>query len=312
MSAGTSGPGIPAQRIDTDSTVAAGQDMPRVVAVVSDGSALRGDTSAGHHDVAPDSLAVLLEDDAAGLHVRAGVPVRAAPLSARDTEGLAAQLRGLPTDTGAIFLTHTDPARARAAQRAVHEAGGPPVLTDADTTTVTLTAALLATVARAGREPATSRVVIAGADALPELCPLLIATGVGDISSWNASDGRAFPLHHLARHANAVIDLLGATAPAAGWVPGDRWSNVISPDDPGYRLLPAPGLFAALAHYPDATVDLDVLRACAMAMTAATPPGRPVPEMDDPHLTEAIVSAVFRVLAQRTSSGAHRPPYPTI
>jgi hypothetical protein len=90
---------------------------------------------------------MLLEDDAAGLSARAGVPVWAAPLSARDADDLAAQLRGLPADTGAIFLTHTSPARARVAAHAVYETGGPPVLTDAETTTITLTAALLTTLA---------------------------------------------------------------------------------------------------------------------------------------------------------------------
>jgi malate dehydrogenase (oxaloacetate-decarboxylating) len=311
MPANTSGPRIPGQRIDVnidaDPAGAAAKDVPRAVAVVSDGSALR----IGDRDAAADSLAVLLEDDAAGLSVRAGVPVWAAPLAARDAEDLATQLRGLPSDTGAIFLTHTDPARARAVQQAVQEAGGPPVLTDADTTMISLTAALLTTIARAGREPATSRVVVAGASTLPGLCPLLIVSGVRDISSWNASDAHAFPLYHLVHHATAVIDLLGATTKPSGWTPGDSWSSVVSPDDPGYRLLPAPGLFAGLVRYPGAALDLDVFRMCALTLTAATPSGELVPEMDDPHLTEVISSAVLRVLSQRKLSGYQRPPRTT-
>jgi len=276
----------------------------RVVAVVSDGSAPRR----GNGDNAPASLGMWVDEDAAVIHELTGLPVRAVPLTACDADDLAAQIRVLALDAGAIFLTRTDPDRARSAQHALHEAGGPSVLTDADTTTITVTAVLLTTIARAGREPAASRVVIAGAAALPELCPLLIATGIGDISSWHDSDAHAFPLHLLTRHATAVIDLLGATTQPAGWVPGGHWSSVLTPDDPGYRLLPAPGLLAALVHYPDATLDLDVFRACALALTAATPPGKPVPEIDDPHLTEMIASAVFGVLAQRASS---RPPQTT-
>jgi len=254
---------------------------------------------------------VLLEDDAAGIHVRAGIPVWAAPLPKRHVKDLVAHVLGLPGDTGAIFLTHTDPDRARHVQRKVREAGGPPVLTDADTITVTLTAALLTTLAAARCEPDASRVIIAGAASLPELAPLLIATGIGDIGSWNASDAHAFPLHSLARHATAVIDLLGATTQAAGWVPGDNSSSVISSDDPTYRLLPAPGLFAALTHHPEATLDLDVFRACALALAVATPLGHLVPDLDDPHLTQAIASPVLRVLARRPSSRSPGPPHTT-
>ena len=83
---------------------------------------------------------------------------------------------------------------------------------------------------------------------------------------------------------------------------------MISPNDPSYRLLPAPGLVGALVHFPDAALDLDVFRACALTLTAATPPGHPVPEIDDPHLTEVITYAVLRVLAQRTSPS--RPDLP--
>jgi malate dehydrogenase (oxaloacetate-decarboxylating) len=150
----------------------------------------------------------------------------------------------------------------------------------------------------------------AGASALPELCPLLIVSGVGDISSGNASDAHAFPLRHLASHATAVIDLVGGTSQPSGRVPADGWSSVVSPD-PGYRLLPAAGLLAALAHYPHAALDLDVFRVCALALASAAPPGESVPDIDDPHLTDAIASAVLRVLAQRALSGLRRPPYRT-
>jgi hypothetical protein len=291
------GSGVPAPRVDGCPAA----DERRAVAVVSDGSALRGDC----RQVDADALGMLLEDDAAGIRARAGLPVRAAPLPTRDVDDLVAHL---PGDAGAIFLTHTDPARARTVQRQVREAGGPPVLTDADTVTVTLTAALLTTLASVHCAPEASRVIIAGAAALPELTPLLIATGIGDISGWHASDAHAFPLRHLARHATAVIDLLGTTKPPTGWIPGDRWSGVISPDDPTYRLLPVPGVCTALVRHPDATLDLDVFRACALAMAVTTPPGDLVPDLDNPHLTEAIASPVLRVLARRPSTRAPRPP----
>lgn len=305
MPANAGGRGIPMPRIDAPRSGLA----PRVLTVASDGSGLCGSGRTEDRGITPDSLVPLVEDDAAGLRERAEIPVRAMALSARDADDLAAQLCDLPSDTGAIFLTHTDPSRARAVRRTVREAGGPQVVTEADTIAITLTATLLTAVARAGRSPETSRVVIAGSAAMPDLCPLLITVGIGDISSWNASDAHVFPLRHIARQATAVIDLIGATAGRAGWVSEDRATAVISADDPRCRLLPAPGLFAALRHYPNATVDVDVFLACVMGLVAATPLGLPVPELDDPYLAEVITSAVLRVLAGR--AGQSHPYLPT-
>lgn len=302
--------GVPAPRGEDDPSVDERRDAPRVV-VVSDGSALRGENHAEDHDVAADSLRVLLEDDAAGIQARAGVPVWAVPISARNVEDLLAHVLGLPSDTGAIVLTHTDPARAFVVAQKLWEAGGPPVLVDADMVAITLTAALLTTLARVHREPGVSRVIIAGAASLPELTSLLIAVGIGDISSWDASDAHAFPLRNLAQHATAMIDLLGATTRPGGWAPGDQRSSVISPEDPSYRLLPVPGLCAALLHYPDASLDIDVSRACALALAVQAPPGQLVPDLDDPRLAEAIARPVRRVLARRPSAQSPRPPHTT-
>lgn len=299
MAADTNGWAPPGLGVDAEQVVVGRRGLPRVVAVASDGSALADPGRA----IAADSVSPLLNDDAAGLHRRAWLSVWAKTISARDGEELAAHLLALPATIGAIFLTHTDPVRARIAQRIVHEAGGASVVTEADTTAISLTAALLTAITRAGYTPATSRVIIAGSAAMPDLCPLLIAIGVGDISGWNASDSHAFPLHHLASHATAVIDLVGATTRPARWIPGHRASTVLRPDDPSYRLLPAPGLFAALVHYPHAAPDVDVFQACALALAAATPRDHLVPDIDDRHLTEPIASAVLRILAQRTLSG---------
>lgn len=304
MTADTRGPGIPALRVDT--AAGDGGDAPRRAAVVvSDGSALR----VGDRSLAMEGLARLLEDDAAGIHIRTGVPVQARPMAARDAEDLTAQLLDLPADSAVIFLTHTDPDRARATRSAVHQASPRAVLTDADATAISLTAGLLTAIAHTGRTPATSQVVIAGSARMPELCPLLMAVGVGDISSWNASDAHAFPLHHLARHATAMIDLLGATALPGGWAPGDHRSAVLSPTDPTYRLLPTLGLIAALVRHRDARPDINMFRSCALSLAAVTPPGRLVPDVNDPHLADTVASAVARTVGHRASSSHQGPPH---
>jgi hypothetical protein len=274
---------------------------PRHVAVVSDGSAL-GFTG---RDLSPASLIPLLDDDAAYIHERIGLPVRTAALSARTSADLAAQIYALRADAGAVFLTHTDSDRARNAQRGLRDASAPPVLTDADASAITITTALINALAQAGHSLSSSRVVIAGAARLPELSPLLITTGIGDISSWNQRDARAFPLHHLARYATAVIDLLGATA---GIGAASDWEGpiVISPNHPGYRLLPVPGLLHALASHPGASLDVDVSWASAHALASATPPDRLVPDMADSAPARAVTSAALRMLAERFSTRPQR------
>lgn len=120
--------------------------------------------------------------------------LRAVPLSvhAQDAGQLAARLGELPDDIGAIYLTHTDPVRARAAQRSVHEAGGVAVVTEQDSTAVALSAVLLTVLARVDRAPRSSQVVIAGAQSMPLLADLLMAAGIGDIISWNPADRTGF------------------------------------------------------------------------------------------------------------------------
>jgi hypothetical protein len=100
----------------------AGRALARAVAVavVSDGSALH------HHGVpvAPESVEPLLRGDATLIHDLTGLPVLPLPVSAQDAEQLADRLADPPAHIGVIFLTKTDPARARTAQRPLPEQGG--------------------------------------------------------------------------------------------------------------------------------------------------------------------------------------------
>ena len=69
------------------------------------------------------------------------------------------------------------------------------MITGQDVAAIALAAAVLTTLARADHTPSSSRVVIAGAEHLPQLCPLLMACGIGDIASWNDGDAVGFSLH---------------------------------------------------------------------------------------------------------------------
>jgi hypothetical protein len=192
-------------------------------------------------------------------------------------------LHNLPPDTGVVLLVRATPERE---QRARDSLVGVPVLTDQDTTAIALTAALLTTLTRAGNAPETSRVVIAGANTMPLLNPVLLTAGIRDITTWNPVDALSFPLRRVAAAADAVINLVGGGGRFA-W-PRHAAPAVIVPDPARDPLLALPGLLRALSRHPRARLTPDVQHACAIALSAATPPGEQVPRRADESLTRQV------------------------
>lgn len=139
------------------------------VVIVSDGSGLR------HQGPPRLRVQPTLRAYAALIKDLGGPHAVSQPVTARSNRELIDSLQTLPADTGAVYLAHTDPERGFVAQRVLSEAGGPPLITDQDTTAIGLTAELLTALMRAEHQLATSYVVVAGADAMPNLCPLLPA-----------------------------------------------------------------------------------------------------------------------------------------
>lgn len=92
-----------------------------------------------------------------------------------------ARLTAFLGNVGVLFLPHASPEVACQ----VRAMAGVPVLTGQDTTAIALAAAVSTTLARTGRAPGSSQVVIAGADALRILCPLLMVGGASTVTTWN-------------------------------------------------------------------------------------------------------------------------------
>lgn len=269
----------------------------RGVAVVSDGSALA--------DQSGDSVVSMLGRYAALIEDLAGLPVRVLPLDVGDPAQADASLRSLSAEIGAIFLPHVREeftCRARALTST-------PVLTDQDTTAIALAAAVLTTLARAGRAPRASQVVIAGADTMPILCPLVMLSGVGTVTTWNPADALTFPLRRIAADADVVIDLLGGTVGRTvgrigiGAFAPDLELTVIAPDSGRDPSLALPGLLRALTAAPGARLDVEVHHACALALVMATPPDQLVPHGPDHGLADRVADAALQALHQP----AHRP-----
>jgi hypothetical protein len=260
----------------------------RRVALVSDGSGY-DPGAAGDR-----SLADALADDVAVIGGLAGVPVAPVLVVAEDAAALAARVRQLPEDIAAAYFIHTEPARARTAQRLLEVSGGRPAIVEEDDAAIMLTAACLGHLRRIDRDPATARVLIVGAARMPVLAPLLLACDVFDVSMWNRADERWFPLRRAVRDADVVIDLVGSTGDE-GLAQDRPEGSVILHTGWNGQATATPGILRALTHYPPGAVELDVglYRDCALAVAAVTSRRmRSAAPLPGPRLVDTVEAAV--------------------
>jgi hypothetical protein len=246
--------------------------------IISDGSASPLDR---------EMLDASLTDDADVVESLAGIPVIAtAARCGVSTARLTQEIEELPIRIAAVFLTRSDPVRARTVQRAVERAGGPPVITDEDAVAIALAATAVSYLNHLGRNLHRCRVLIADAIRMPILAPLLLATGIFDITLWNDADGLWFPLRRAARDADAVIDLRhdhrlrASHAEMAGFTELglDRpEGSVITARGLDVRTLIVPGLLRALmapagdAPAPPPELGINTYRICVHALARARP-----------------------------------------
>lgn len=254
----------------------------RWAAVVSDGSALRDRAGA---------VELIVREFAEHLGALAHVPVRPVTVGAADAAQLAAGIRALPADVGPVLVTHADLERTRRVQQELRDSGLPLVLTDQDATAIALTAAVLAAVADRPRARRAGKVVVAGAQHLPTLAPLLVAAGIADITTWNVADAVAFPLQHVVYGADAVVDLLGALP---SWVAEDRHAEIALITRGSALTAPcaAAGLLRAALLDPETTFDLATYCAAARALTSASAADRPLTQRNAQDLTDHVTDAV--------------------
>lgn len=251
------------------------------VAIVSDGSALPSGSD----------LTAALRDGAELISGLARVPVRPTAVLAADAAGLAAGIRALPADIGAVLLTRVDPMRAREVQRELRDSHARPLLTDEDVTAIALTAAALNSLAMVGRRAQGNRVVLAGARDLPILTSLLMAVGVDDITTWNTSDATIFPLHNIVFGADTVIDLVGELPSGATRQLGGL--TVITREDTAAAPYAAAGLLGAAVRAPGLAFDVEIFSVCAFALADVPPSRRSVPLGKGIAVTRLVADAVL-------------------
>lgn len=136
--------------------------VPDRLAIVGAGSALPGSAARD-----PGAVLAALELDARLLRDHTPVTPIQVAVTARNAVELEAALRALPAATDAIFLTATDPARARTVQQHLAREGRRPVITEHDTLAIALAAMTLVTLHRGKTAPFNARVVVTGAATPP-------------------------------------------------------------------------------------------------------------------------------------------------
>lgn len=226
--------------------------------------------------------------------IREQTPMRALslPVTTSDPHVLTARILGLPTGVSAVFVVGLGHRESAAVAREVTERGGPVVLTELDVLTAAVAAATITTLRRRGVPPRAGRVVITGASWAPLLAPVLIASGVGDLSSWHERDAEAFPLRRLMDHNDVLIDLTGCAPEGAA--PGR--TVAVPADGFPYGALVLPGLLAALCGHEVRTLTVEAVAACVRALALITPADQLLPSIDDRLLVSAIARHVSRAL----------------
>ncbi|AII10758.1 hypothetical protein [Rhodococcus opacus] len=260
-----------------------------VVAVSTAGSK-HAEHTAGSARTRPPWVAM---EDYAAL-IRENTPMRALclPVTTGDPHVLAERILGLPTGVSAVFVVGLGHRESASVAREVTERGGPVVLTELDVLTAAVAAATITTLRRRSVPPRAGRVVVTGASWAPLLAPVLIASGVGDLSSWYERDAEAFPLRRLMEHNDVLVDLAGCAPEGAA--PGR--TVAVPADGFVYGALVLPGLLAALCGHGVRTLTVEVVAACVRALALITPADQVLPSAGDRLLVSAVARHVSRAL----------------
>jgi malate dehydrogenase (oxaloacetate-decarboxylating) len=248
----------------------------RAVAVVSDVGSPTGDSHAGPA-VRPGDRSFQLGSIAALLHERVNVDAEVILLDPDGTEDLLAQLEDLSAKFTAIYLVDTSWARAHAAQRALGRTTS--VITDWQTSAIALTAALLTTLTRLCRPLNTATVLIVGRDHHPEIAALAVAAGIGEITSWTPLDAPCYRLSVLARNATVIIDAVNSANVRAQLTRMVLPPPIITLEHPEQPLLALTELLL-LRRGTQSNIDTHLCFACALELSARTPPDRLLPRLE--------------------------------
>ena len=153
----------------------------------------------------PRSSWLAMEDYVALIDDRTPLHAAALPLSTADVPTVASAITGHPAPLSAAFVVGLAATESAAVQRRVAEAAGPLVIAEIDAVTATLAAAVMTMLRSCAVQPQRARVAMAGPESTPLLGPILIACGIGELTTWRYGDAQDYPLSRLKEHNDVVI-----------------------------------------------------------------------------------------------------------
>ncbi len=216
------------------------------------------------------------------------------PLSTGDIPTVASAITGYPARLSAALVIGLSASESAVVQRRVADNAGPPVIAEIDAVTAALAAAVMTMLRSRGVKRQRARVVMAGAESAPLLGPILIACGIGELTTWHDRDAPDYPLTRLMQHNDVLI----APRAVASRVAPDRTLTI--PHDPfDVGALVLPGLLGALCGLDVAALDVEHLVAAAHVVALLTPAGQLLPELDEPLLVTTIARHVSQTLADQ-------------
>ncbi|MGO9551649.1 hypothetical protein [Mycobacterium sp.] len=243
----------------------------------------------------PRSSWLAVQDYVALLSDRTPMHAVALPLSPGDVGAVGSAITGHRTRLSAAFVVGLGAPESAAVQRWVAEAAGQLVIAEIDVVTAAQAGAVMAMLRSRGVQHQRARVAMAGAESAPLLGPILIACGIGELTSWHPRDAQHYPLNRLMEHNDIVICPKAAAPMLVAW---DR--PVTIPHDPfDFGALVLPGLLGALCGHGVGELDVLHLAAAAHAVALVTPSLHVLPELNDPRLVSAIAHHVSQTLTDQ-------------
>lgn len=244
-------------------------------------------------------------DDYATL-VRGRTPLRAASLLLAESGANEAVMRisGLPRSVSAVFISGMRPAEAACTQLKAASLNAPVVISESDLVTAVLAAAAITALRRHNIARSQGRIALTSPQVLPRLGPVLRGAGISTLTIVDGHEhGRASQQHTMAHH-DVLIDLAG-TAPHRAMSP----RTLTPPREPfDHAALLLPGLLTALCRHRTATLTIDILAACARAVSATAPPSQLLPALTAPLLVHTVTSQVVRALRTQAPTRDRRSP----
>lgn len=198
----------------------------------------------------------------------------------------------LSSMSAAVIVGLAAPAAADVQDR-VAQAGGPLIVAYTDVVTAAQAAAVLAALKSLDVPAHRARVALADADPSPHLGPILVGSGIAELTLWHDRDASAYPRRRLrARH-----DVVISPNPTAALLAfGERTLRL--PDPSVLAALVVPGLLSALCGHRIAASSIEHLIAAAHGIAAVTPLRQPLPAIDEPLLVSAIARHIDHLVTR--------------